>query len=103
METMREQVLNDVLTVMRRMAHDWEFEGEIGRDTRLFGDLGFESLDVVVLATSAQEQYGQPFPFPELFAELGRGNQKDISVGEWVDFICTHLKRDLTGATEQRA
>jgi len=87
----REEILMDVLRLLQQLADDWEYSGEITEDTYFFSEMGFESLDIVVLATSVQEHYKQVMPFPELFAELGERENQDISVGEWVDFVHEHL------------
>jgi acyl carrier protein len=91
MKRRREEILTDVKLLLRRLADDWEYGGDITQDTYLLADMGFESLDVVVLGTAVQERYGQVLPFPELFAEIGQRELRDISVGEWVDFIHQHL------------
>lgn len=89
----RDEVLKEVLDLLASMARDWEYEGAIGPDTRLFGDLAFESLDVVVLGTAVQEHFGQTFPFPQLFAEVGQRSVRDMTLGEWADFIHRHLQQ----------
>ena len=83
----REEIVNDVLRLLRQLADDWEYSGEITEDTNLFGDMGFQSMDVVILATVVQEHYQRILPFTEFFAELGEREQHDISIREWVDFV----------------
>jgi len=87
----KESVMANVLTLFAELARDWEYSGEISPETFLFADLGFESIDAVVLASHVQDHYQRQFPFPELLAELGRRQVKDIRVGELVDFIHSHL------------
>lgn len=89
----REEILADTLLLLRRLADDWEYSGDVTQDTYLFSDMGFQSLDVVVLATALQEHYKQVLPFAEFFAEVGQRERQDISVGEWVDFMYEHLNR----------
>ena len=89
----REQILAEVLRLLNSVAQDWEFDGPLTADTRLFGDLAFESLDLVVLGAKVQEHFGQTFPFPELFADIGQRDVRDLTIGEWVDFIDRHLQR----------
>jgi acyl carrier protein len=91
MSKTREGVMADVLHLLDQLADDWEYSGEITPQTYFFTEMGFESLDIVVLATSIQEHYGQVMPFPEFFAEIGQRDIRDISVGEWVDFVHKHL------------
>jgi acyl carrier protein len=95
MKKTREEVMADVLYLFRQLADDWEYSGEITPKTFLFADIGLQSLDIVVLAISIQEHYGQVLPFTELFADMGQRGIRDISVGEWVDFVYEHLNDDL--------
>jgi len=92
MRKSREGILQDMLRLLRQLAEDWEYAGQITPETRFFTDLGLASLDVVVLGTSTQEHYGQLLPFAEFYAEVGRRDTRYVSVGEWVDFIYKHLK-----------
>jgi acyl carrier protein len=91
MKASREQIMADVLGLLRKLADDWEYTGEITPQTRFFADMGLGSLDVVVLGTAVQEHYKQVLPFAELFAQVGQRALPDIPVGEWVDFIHRHL------------
>jgi acyl carrier protein len=89
----RDQILADLLALLNSMVRDWEFEGPVGANTRLFADLAFESLDLVVLGAKLQEHFGQSFPFPEFFAEIGQREVRDLTIGEWVDFIQQNLRQ----------
>jgi acyl carrier protein len=91
-------IQTDVLDLLGQLARDWEYSGTITADTLLFGDLGFESIDAVVLASFVQERYGQPFPFPELLAEIGKRQIKDLTIRELVEFIRQHLNTAAAGA-----
>lgn len=93
-------ILTDVMGLLQQLARDWEYSGEITPDTWLFGDLGFESIDAVILASFVQEHYGRPFPFPQLLAELGQRDVKDLRISEMVDFIHHHLNGAPTGAAQ---
>src|SRR4051812_37042935 len=92
------QVLTDVLDLMTQLAGDWEYTGTLTPDTRLLADLGLESLDLVVLGTSLQERYGR-LPFAEFLAEIGQRpvEERDVSVGELVAFVCRHSTRAPAG------
>jgi acyl carrier protein len=92
MKRTQEQILQEVLKLLLNVSRDWELDGPMTGDTRLFADLAFESLDLVVLGAAVQEHFGQKFPFPEFFAEIGQRSVRDLTVREWVDFIHQHLK-----------
>ena len=87
----QDAILADVLNLLNQLARDWEHSGEITPDTWLFADLGFESIDAVVLASFVQEHYKRPFPFPQLLAEIGQRQVKDLRISELVAFIHQHL------------
>ena len=89
MATTQPQVLVNILELMTTLAGDWEYSGSITPETQLFGDLGMQSLDLVVLGTSIQERYGR-LPFAEFLVEIGQRPEQDVSVGELVTFICEH-------------
>lgn len=85
------QVLNGVLELLNELSGDWEYDGVIGPDTHFLADLGLESLDIVVLGTMIQQQYGR-LPFAEYLEELGQRpvDERDITVAELVAFVCDH-------------
>ena len=85
------QVLEGILGLLREAQGDWEYDGEIGPDTRFVADLGLESLEIVVLSTMVQQQYGR-LPFPQFFDEIGQRpvEERDISVAELARFVCEH-------------
>jgi acyl carrier protein len=91
MKASRDQIMADVLGLLRKLADDWEYPGQITPETRFFADMGLGSLDVVVLGTAVQEHYKQVFPFGDLFALVGQRPVPDIPIGEWVDFIHEHM------------
>ena len=91
MQRSRQEIVTDVIALLRQLADDWDYSGEITEATYLGADMGFESLDIVVLGTAIQEHYGQVMPFTDFFAEIGQREQRDIAISEWVDFIHTHL------------
>lgn len=87
MSRSREEILQDVLELLQELAQDWDYSATVDEDTRIFGDLGFESLDAVVLGTAIQEHYKQQMPFAGLLADVGQREVRDLSVAELVDFI----------------
>jgi acyl carrier protein len=91
MNPSREQILGYVLHVLEELRSDWDLSVAIGPDSRLVGDLSFESLDLVVLGTAIQDHYQIQIPFAEFLAEIGQREQRDLLVRELVDFVYRHL------------
>jgi acyl carrier protein len=85
------EVLSGVLGLLTELAGDWEYDGEIGPETRFLADLALESLEIVVLATMIQHRYGR-LPFAEYLEEIGRRpeEERDLTVAEVVAFVCRH-------------
>jgi acyl carrier protein len=90
------QVLDGVLELLNELSGDWEYDGAIGPDTYFLADLGLESLDIVVLGTMIQQQYGR-LPFAEYLEELGQRpvEERDVTVAELVAFVCEHRQPSL--------
>lgn len=76
-----------------------EYLDEIGPETRFFADLGLASIDAVVLGEALQTYYGRALPFGELMADLGRRTDRDLKIGELVDFLTRHLTTDRLSTT----
>jgi acyl carrier protein len=93
---MDSEVLDGVLGLLNELSGDWEYDGVIGPDTYFLADLGLESLDIVVLGTMIQQQYGR-LPFAEYLEEIGRRpvEERDITVAELVAFVCQHRQPTL--------
>jgi len=85
-----EVILADLIGIIKGLT-DWEYSGSISRETRFFSDLGLESIDAVVLGEAIESHYRQQFPYAEFLAKLGERNQRDITIGELVDFLHPHL------------
>jgi acyl carrier protein len=89
MSTPDPQVLAAILALLEEAQGDWEYAGEIGPQTRFIADLGLESLEIVVLATMVQQQFGK-LPFPRFFEEIGQRpvEERDLTVAELTLFVC---------------
>jgi acyl carrier protein len=85
------QVLQGILALLDEAQGDWEFAGEIGPETRFIADLGLESLEIVILSTMVQQQFGR-LPFPQYFEEIGQRpvDERDLTVAELAMFVCEH-------------
>jgi acyl carrier protein len=89
MTTIDPQVLQGILALLEEARDDWEYDGEIGPETRFVEDLGLESLEIVVLSTMVQQQFGK-LPFPQFFEEIGQRplEQRDLTVADVAGFVC---------------
>lgn len=85
-----DEVLDDVRAILADF-HGRVYLDPIDRPTRFFADLGLASIDAVVLGETLEGRYGQSLPFGSLLADLGRRADRDLKIGELVDFLVRHL------------
>ncbi len=81
-----ERLLAEMLALLQELAGDWEYSQPLTPATTFFDDLGFESLDLVVLGTALQRRYGR-LPLAEFLAGLGQQGRRDITIGDLVEFL----------------
>jgi acyl carrier protein len=85
----RDTILGDVSLILDDMTPsvDKEFSGGITPDTELVADLGFASMDLVMLLVAIEGRYEiQGLPFEELFLKDGQYVQH-LTVRHIVDFL----------------
>ena len=98
----RDSIEEYIITKIGELSRDWDYDNPITPQSRLFGELGLESLDAVVLATAIQEHFQRNIPFAELFAEIGR-EQRDLTIGEMADFVQCSIAGTSAIAAEGKA
>lgn len=89
----RERLFQDMAAILQDMTSDWDtgYEGGIRPDTRLIGDLSFESIDVVQLIVAIEERYRRKdLPFVDLVMHEGR-YKEELTVAEIVEFLAKSL------------
>jgi acyl carrier protein len=86
----RTEILDDIIAILSEQT-GVSFAGAISEETRFFADLGLASIDAVVLTEALQRHYGRTLPFHDLIAEVGRRTERDLAIGELVEFLAAHL------------
>ena len=89
-----EQVLSEVMDVMRGLSDEWEYDGPISPETRFFADMDVRSLDFVILSTALVKRYGR-LPFDEFYTQLSERppEEREVTVREYAEFVKHHLDR----------
>ena len=85
----QQHYLQALVTLLEDFTQDWDhsFSGEMGTDTRLLADLGFESIDIIQLVVAIQEEVvRQKLSFDELLMKDGR-YVDDLSIGQIADYL----------------
>jgi hypothetical protein len=86
----QEQIVSELAGILRNF-QGREYLDEIGPQTLFFSDLGFGSIDAVVLGETLQTYYGQAFPFHEFLEDLRDRQDLDIQIGELAAFLHKHI------------
>ncbi|MCA9185982.1 MAG: phosphopantetheine-binding protein [Pirellulaceae bacterium] len=68
-----------------------EYSDPITAETTFFGELGFASIDAVVLGETLEATYGQTLPFGAFLSELRDRQVEDLTVGELAEFLSRSL------------
>jgi acyl carrier protein len=95
----REAIVADVIRLVSSISEDWDFDDEISESTRLFGDLNWQSIDMVVLAHDIQAHYRTTFPFATFFESMAVRETPGVTIGEISDFILRTLDEDKLRST----
>ena len=85
----RAEILDELATILGETM-GLGVVGPLGEETRFFADLGLASIDAVVLGEQLQAHYGASLPYGDLMADLGRRVDRDLTIGELVDFLAAH-------------
>jgi len=83
-----------VVQVVNEMVADWDSSDPPGVDlnTRLIGDLEFESIEIVQLAVALGQHFDyEDVPFEELFMRDG-DYVEDLTVAQIATFLRSHLQ-----------
>jgi acyl carrier protein len=99
-EVTREQIGADLQKICNEIMGDWEYSGEITLETRLFADLGLESIDVVALGAAIEEHYRRNFPFAQWLTQLREQRVDDIHVKDVIEFLHDNLKSSSVGESQ---
>lgn len=89
MKSASERYVEQLATLLEDFTQDWDanHEGPITRETKLFADLGFESIDIIQLIVAIQEEVVKKnVPFDTLMMKEGR-YVDDLSVGQIADYL----------------
>jgi acyl carrier protein len=96
-EVLRDQITADLTKIFNETMGDWEYSGEITPETRLFADLGLESIDLVALGGAIEEHYRRTFPFAQWLTQLRDLQVDDIRVKDVIQFLHDNLQQTPVG------
>jgi acyl carrier protein len=85
-----QQILNQLAELLSNF-QGREFSDPITSETLFFADLGFASIDAVVLGEELESYFGQSIPFQKFLQELNERQVRDIAVGDLARFLSQYL------------
>jgi acyl carrier protein len=87
----RDQLRADVLEILREKSKklDPDFSGPLTEETRLVGDLDFESVIIVEFCMAIGKHFRKKLPFQNLVFQDGQF--QDFTVGQLLTFLEEHL------------
>lgn len=88
----QDRYLQPLIALLEDFTQDWDSASDapITRETKLFADLGFESIDIIQLIVAMQEEVvKRNMPFDSLLMKEGR-YVDDLSVGQIADYLALH-------------
>ena len=91
----RQDVEKKLIAIINDMTSDWELEysGGIQSQTRLVGDLSFESIEIVQLLVEIESRFEMKNMASErLLMEDGR-YVSDLTIAEIAGFICEEMQK----------
>jgi acyl carrier protein len=87
-----QQIILDLAEILSNF-QGREYSDEIGPRTLFFAELGFASIDAVVLGEMLEERYGQKFPYGEFLAGMRDSQVQDIELGQLAAFLHRNMDR----------
>lgn len=97
----RQEIVDELVHMISDITQDWdlEFDGGVSEGTGLVSDLGFQSIDVVMLVGEIHKHYRRRnLPFEKVLLVDGR-YAEEIRVSDLADFLHVHLNNGAGGAS----
>ena len=92
MKPTRAQIVDTIVTNIVNATADWNLSAEVGPDTRLIGELGFTSMDVIDLFATLDMAFHVKLPFEQfVIAGADRDYRQEMTVAELAAFVDEHF------------
>jgi acyl carrier protein len=87
----RDQLRTDVLEILREKIKklNSDFSGPLTEETRIVGDLDFESVIIVEFCMAIGKHFRKKLPFQDLVFQNGKF--QDFTLGQMLTFLEDHL------------
>ena len=86
----RSDIITDLASILSNF-QGREYSEPIEGDTWFFADLGFASIDAIVLGEELESYYQRKIPFNHFLVELQKEDVRDIQVGRLATFLGEHV------------
>ncbi len=85
---------NEIISDFRIILSDFngrEYSGPVEHDTLFMQDIGFSSIDVVILGETLETYYKSDISFGDFINEMSRQNVQDVPVGALAEYLAKTL------------
>jgi acyl carrier protein len=76
-----------VIGIVKQIVEDWGMEAAVENNSKLVGDLGFTSMDVIDLLASLETQMGRKLAYEKLVVLENGGYRQELVVEDLVAFV----------------
>jgi acyl carrier protein len=83
----RPEILDAVVSVVSDITRDWNLDVEIKPESRLIGELGFTSMDIIDLMAGLDMRLHRKLPYESLMVLDDGGYRQELLVSELADFL----------------
>jgi acyl carrier protein len=93
-----DQIAETIVTTIGNVTRDWSLSADVGPGTRLIGELGFTSMDVIDLFAMLDIAFRVKLPFEQFVigGESGEYRQ-EMTVAELAAFVDEHYDKPRSG------
>ena len=90
----KEDILKNIVGILGDMTEDWDmdYSGGINADTRLIGDLAFESIEIVQLMVAIEQKFNLKNIASEKLLMRDGHYVPELRVSEIVNFLAGEMK-----------
>lgn len=87
MKPTRDAITSTIVSTIENITADWSLSADVHADTRLVGELGFTSMDIIDLFAMLDVALKTKLPFEQFAVIEGGGYRQEFTVAELAAFI----------------
>lgn len=89
-----QEIIGTVREIVTAIMQDWGLDADVNASTRLIGDLGFTSMDIIDVIATLETRFRRKLPYESLVTFEDGSYRSEIAVEELAGFV--HRNFDVT-------